>query len=107
MNAGSVAAGSPLYGGEDAVEAFHESVGDLFFPVRQNPVEMIENHFGSAEHGHEVVTRSLGCNHSHPAAPHLEAPLGLHGGSAAINILEDQSHLVSFSCPEVLVFNAR
>ena len=51
MDTGAVTSSSAFNRGEDAVESFHERIGDLLFPVRQDALQMIEDHLGCTETG--------------------------------------------------------
>ena len=67
---------------------------------------MIQDHFGRSVHGRKVVTGCLCCDPTNPTTPNFKSWSGLFGRGAAIDILNDQAHLVGLGGPEVFVFDA-
>jgi hypothetical protein len=64
----AVASGFAFSGLKDAIESFHEGVGEAPFPMGQNSFEMVLEHLGNLKHGsehNEGCCEATSLTHSH------------------------------------------
>src|SRR5580658_9059697 len=84
-----------------AVESFHEGVGQAPFPVGQDALEVILYLVSHLDHRPENVRLVKPGHPADPAAPDPEALMGYRGVGTAIDVLQDQTHLISLAGAEI------
>ena len=102
VNGGAVTASLSFNGAKHAVEPFHKGVGQTPLPMSQDSRQMVLHQLRRFEHGAKDPRPAAPCHPAHPAAPSLKASLGYLGAGTAVDVLQDQAHLICFRGIEVL-----